>query len=313
MRSPTLPDARPRREGAHVTEMQRRRLLTATLEVVYERGAPALTAASVVERAGVSRRTFYDIFEDRQACVLAAFNDAAATAEGVVVDAAGAHDGWCERVRGSLWALLALFDRQPHLARVLVVEALASGPSVLRARRELLDRLALLVDEGRVESGEGREPPPLTGEGVVGAVFSLIHSHLISTPASSLLDLIGPLMAIVVAPYLGPTAAQQELELPTPAPPGASQPFVTDPFKDLTIRLTYRTLRVLTTIAQTPGASSKQVALCAGITDEGQTSKLLKRLQRNDLIDDTGKPEKGMPRAWTLTDRGERVLAAVGG
>jgi hypothetical protein len=70
---------------------------------------------------------------------------------------------------------------------------------------------------------------------------------------------------------------------------------------------------VLSSIAGTPGISNKQVARTAGIADEGQTSKLLTRLQRYGLIHDTGVgPTQGMPRAWSLTERGEGVLEAVG-
>ena len=64
------------RQGSHVVEMQRRRLLTATTELVYERGVHGLTAAIVAERAGMSRRTFHEIFEDREGCLLAAFEEA---------------------------------------------------------------------------------------------------------------------------------------------------------------------------------------------------------------------------------------------
>jgi DNA-binding MarR family transcriptional regulator len=86
-----------------------------------------------------------------------------------------------------------------------------------------------------------------------------------------------------------------------------------DPFKDLTIRLTYRTARVLSSIAAAPGASSKQVGAASGIGDDGQVSRLLTRLQRHGLIEDSGiGPAHGMPRAWSLTQRGEGVLQAVG-
>ncbi|HXP99311.1 MAG TPA: MarR family winged helix-turn-helix transcriptional regulator, partial [Solirubrobacteraceae bacterium] len=85
------------------------------------------------------------------------------------------------------------------------------------------------------------------------------------------------------------------------------------PFKDLPIRLTYRTARVLSSIADTPGASSKQVADASGITDPGQISRLLSRLRRYDLIQDSGVgPARGMARAWTLTERGQGILQATG-
>src|SRR6185312_8033312 len=94
--------------------------------------------------------------------------------------------------------------------------------------------------------------------------------------------------------YLVPAASRRELERPPKLgntgrtdtnfdrrPPRTSA----DPFRDMPIRFTYRTARVLAVIAADPGASNKHVGAVAGITDQGQTSKLLTRLQRAGLIE----------------------------
>ncbi len=305
-------------------EMQRRRLLTATTEVVYERGVQGLTAALVAERAGMSRRTFHDIFNGREGCLLGAFEEAVNHATQAVQDAVG-EERWAEKIRAGLAGLLSFLDYEPSMARLLIVEALACGEETLRARKRILEQIIEIVDQGRAEGKtlkrdetlkrgqSGREPPPLTAEGTVGAVFSVIHARMLEQDTRSLTDLTGPLMAMIVAPYLGPAAARKELERTVSVPEPVTPRLPADPFKDLPIRLTYRTARVLSSISDTPGASSKQVAQAAGITDEGQTSKLLNRLQRFGLIHDTGVgPTKGLPRAWSLTQRGEDILQAVG-
>jgi hypothetical protein len=152
----------------------------------------------------------------------------------------------------------------------------------------------------------------LTAEGVVGAVFSVIHARVYD--ARPLVELTGALTAMIVEPYLGPVAAKRELERPAETLKRSKPRLPSDPFKDLPIRLTYRTARVLSSIAETPGASSKQIALASGISDDGQTSRLLTRLQKHDLIQDNGiGPTHGMPRAWTLTPRGQNILHAVNG
>jgi AcrR family transcriptional regulator len=309
----TVPTDRAGRQGGHVLEMQRRRLLSATTELVYERGAHGLTAALVAERAGMSRRTFHDIFEDREGCLLAAFEEAAEQATQAVQQAAQAQEKWVDRIRAGLTGLLSFLDYEPSMARLLVVEALACGEQTLNARKDVLAQVIAIVDEGRTSSQGGRGPSPLTAEGTVGAVFSVIHARMLEQDTRSLTELTGPLMAMIVAPYLGPTAARKELELPVSVPEPLTPRLPADPFKDLPIRLTYRTARVLSSISDAPGASSKHIANLAGITDEGQTSKLLNRLQRYGLIHDTGiGPTKGLPRAWTLTQRGENILQAVG-
>lgn len=308
------------REGAHVVEMQRRRLLSAIVELVYEHGARALTVALICERASLSRRTFYELFDDREACLLAAFEDQVEQATHVVEQRVTSETlsrrarSWRERIRVGLIALLSFFDRDPGVARLLVVEALSAGEQTLKARRRVLAQLVAIVDEGRSEAKQSREPPPLTAEGVVGAVSSVIHARILDHDERPFTELAGALMAMIVQPYLGPAVAQRELEKPVTVERQPAVPrFHSDPFKGLPMRLTYRTVRVLCSIADAPGASNKQVARAAGITDEGQTSKLLTRLHRYELIQDSGiGPAKGMPRAWSLTERGEGVLQAVG-
>jgi AcrR family transcriptional regulator len=314
-----LPTDRAGREGGHVLEMQRRRLLSATSEIAYEHGVQGLSVATVCERSGLSRKTFYDLFQGREDCLYATFQDGVQQAARIIEQALAGERSWREQVRSSLAALLSFFDREPAVARLLIVEALSSGPRTLRARRRVLDRAIAFIDQGRSEIKAGHEPPPLTAEGTVGAVFSVIHARMLTDAESgerdraSLMELTGPLMAMIVQPYLGAAVARRELARPPARPDQTAPNLPSDPFKDLPIRFTYRTSRVLSTIAETPGASSKQVAQASGITDDGQASRLLSRLQQHHLIQDTGiGPTKGMPRAWTLTPRGEQILQAVG-
>jgi DNA-binding MarR family transcriptional regulator len=71
--------------------------------------------------------------------------------------------------------------------------------------------------------------------------------------------------------------------------------------------MTYRSLRVLTAITETPGASNRDVAQAAGIGDQGQISRLLRRLAEQGLVENQGLPRNGAPKRWYLTDRGEAL------
>jgi len=315
----TLPVGSREREGAHVQEMQRRRLLTATTELVYERRMGHLTVATVCDRARVSRKTFYDLFERIDDCLLAAFEDGAAQARAAVIEAAAGEQGWRERVRAGLVGLLCFLDREPGVGRLLVVDALAAGEETLQARARLLAELVPLVDGGRSEVKANRQPAPLTAEGIVGAVCSIVHARMVAgVPGSEgeqppLVELTGALMAMIVQPYLGPAAAQKELERPAVTAAGEAPRVPADPFKDLPIRVTYRTARVLATIAADPGASNRYIGTAAGAPDQGQVSKLLGRLQRSGLIENFGAGHaSGEPNAWRLTPRGRAVHAALG-
>ncbi len=302
------------RQGGHVAEMQRWRLLTGVVEVVDERGVQALNVSLVCKRAGVSRRTFYDLFGDRNACLHAAFEDCAARATQAVERSASGHDRWSDTVRAGLTGLLSFLDDDPGAGRLLIVEALSCGGDTLEARRRVMTAVTAVVADGRSEAKRGGEVPPLTAELIVGAVFSAVHARMLEHDPNPLVELVGPLMAMIVQPYLGPSAAQRELHksVEFASPPTATRP-PADPFRGLPMRLTYRTARVLSSIAASPGSSSKDIAASSGITDDGQASRLLRRLQNYGLIEDTGVgPGRGMARAWWLTPRGEGVLQASG-
>ncbi len=304
-------------EHGELARIQRSRVIGATIELVAERGVGGLSVAHIVERSGVSRRTFYDLFEDRRECVAAAFEDALAEVEREVSRACAGESGWRERIRAGVAASLSIFAREPAVARFLVLEAPACGGEVLARRGRVLAQLAVVVDEGRAESRGGGSLPPLTAEGIVGGALAILARALLER--GSLLELVNPLMATIVLPYLGAAAARRELAQPLPAAAISRGPAVhvpVDPFKAAGMRLTYRTVRVLLAVAElgeaAGGASNRAVGSMAGISDQGQISKLLGRLQRIGLIENSGLgPGQGAPNAWSLTQAGRELTDRI--
>ena len=301
-----------------VSEIQRARLLAAMTQVVSERGAANVTVARVVARSGVSRRTFYELFEDREDCFLAAFDDAIARIASEVVPAYEHPGPWRAKIRAALIALLQILDDEPGTGRLVIVETLGAGPKALERRRRVLAQVITAVDEGRREARTGDGPPPLTAEGVVGGVFSVIHARMLAGDRRALLKLAGPLMSTIVLPYLGAAAARRELDRPVPKAPARPRPVNSrsDPLRELPMRLTYRTVRVLMAVAALGGRgsypSNRQVADAAGIKDQGQISKLLARLKGLGLIEQTRRgPARGGPNAWALTKKGREVEDAI--
>jgi DNA-binding MarR family transcriptional regulator len=232
-------------------------------------------------------------------------------------------------VRGGLWTILCFFDREPALARVCVAQALRGGPRVLARREEILARLAGVLDEGRAENARAaRECPSLTAEGLVGATLSIVHTRLTRGERAPLGELFGELMGMIVLPYLGPAAARREQrETPTFAygqknPVGLKSPArladlplisVEDPLAGVPMRLTYRTALVLEAIATRPGVSNRMVGDLAEVADQGQISKLLARLERLGLTENTGPGHaKGERNAWNLTPLGRQVARSLG-
>jgi AcrR family transcriptional regulator len=295
----------PRGASRQVANFQRARMLGAMVSEVAERGASNVSVAHVVARSGVSRRTFYEIFADREACFLAAFDDALQGASAVVTQAYEQSGSWRVKIRAGLVAFLQSLEGDRARGRLLIVESLAAGPLALERRQNVFSQIIPIIDLGRSEvKGEG--PPPLTAEGILGATLSIVHARLLAR--EPLVELTGALMAMVVLPYLGPAAARAELSKPVPKSlPSAAPPSV-DPLRDLEMRLTYRTLRVLIELGQTAGASNRQIGAAAGIGDQGQVSKLLGRLRRLGLIENAhAVREPGSANAWRLTSIGRQL------
>jgi AcrR family transcriptional regulator/DNA-binding MarR family transcriptional regulator len=307
--------------GAYVSVLQRARVLDATVGLVCEFGARQLTVRRVTVRAGVSSKTFYDLFADREECLLATFDRALDQLATVARSAYGSEGEWVARVRRTLGALLVFLDGEQLLRRFVFVDALACGPRVLERRARVLEELARVIDGGRADTKAGRELPPFTAEGAVGAVWGVIHARLLEGSPGPLSGLLNPLMATIVLPYCGPAAATRELSRPAPTPSdrgrngadthtsdgpvggtGASSAAPVD------FRPTLRTFTVLSAIAERPGLNNREVSGRAGVSDQGQISRLLWRLEDQGLVQNTGGREQGTPKAWSLTALGEQAL-----
>lgn len=308
-------------DGMSIASLQRARIMAAAVEVTAEQGAASVSVAHLVGRSGISRRTFYEVFSDRDDCLLAAFEDVLGrVAERVLAACEGEH-GWSERIRVGLGALLGFLDEQPSAARLLLVESLAIGGVTLASRERVVARLVCAVDAGRGESKAGANAPPLTAEGVVGGVLSILARQVgggRSEPggrSETLAGLLNPLMGIVVTPYLGFAACARELRRPIQprmVERRASEPLV-DPFKPAGMRLTYRTVRVLMAVGENAGASNRLIGDLAEMRDQGQISKLLGRLARLGLIENSPPrgPAQGAPNAWRLTGTGRAMADSL--
>ncbi len=314
-----LPAARDVSRG-QVEEVQRSRLLAAAAVTIDELGYEQTSVQRITDRARVSRRTFYELFGNLDACLVGLIDEVVGRIEREFAAAGLERLGWRERVRGGLWVILSFLDEEPVLARVCVVQAPGGGPRVLERREQLLARLAGVLDEGRLEGPRGVECSSVTAEGLVGGAFGVVFARLRGGGREPLTGLLGELMGMIALQYLGPRAARRELQRSAPAPrpaprsPGGvgagGEP---DPLGEVRMRLTYRTARVLLYIAECPLASNRMVGDHAGVADPGQISKLLRRLERLGLVANTGGGhQSGEPNAWTLTPLGRKVSQRLG-
>ena len=195
-----------------MAEMQRSRLLAGAVRVLEEQGYEHATIAHITARARVSRRTFYELFPNREQCVAAVLRDAAEQVRMELERADLAGLPWHAQVRGGLWTILCFLEREPALGRVLVVHALRGSGPVLAAREEIVAELVALVDAGRSEGARGAGCTTLTAEGVVGAALAILYSRLARREPRrpQLTGLLGDLTATIVLPYLGSAVARRE-------------------------------------------------------------------------------------------------------
>src|SRR5271154_1871706 len=140
-----------------VTQIQRSRMLGAAVEVAAEVGYARMTVAQVISRARVSRKTFYDVFTDREDCFVAAFEQALDQAQALACAAYARESSWRDSIRAALARLLLFMDEEPGLAKLCIVEALGAGERVLDRRAKVLEELAEIIDRGRAATTAGRE------------------------------------------------------------------------------------------------------------------------------------------------------------
>ena len=269
-------------------------------------------------RARVSERVFYEIFPSIEECYQAAFEGALERLSRTVDSAARREASWLDRLRAGLVAFLGFLDDEPARGRLLILEIpVTDGVLILRCQQRVLGILTSLLDTGAPDpSGELVLEPMLTSELVVGGAISVIRAQMLKGPGMALVGLAPSLMSFMVRPYLGQIAANVEFNgrpsrvgeaLATE--PGATRARAISRATELPIRATHRTTMVLRAIAEAPYSNNREVAHAAGLADEGQTSKLLARLERQGVIENVGVgAARGEPNAWLLTASGRRAV-----
>jgi AcrR family transcriptional regulator len=299
---------RAKKGKASIKELQRTRLVIAAIAAIEDDGVSRLTVAKVITRARVSRKTFYEFFPDIEACVLAAFEEVVTEGRRLAETAFHSRRDWRRAMRLALHGLLAAMDQQRGLAHLCVVDALAGGPRVLQRRSEILAEVAAAIELGGEDS---RRAPSLMSMGIAGGLVEVLQTRLLTNDSEPLSALHGPLMAMIVMPYYGRQAAEQEF---VPRGPVVMPDIRLGGYRTsktlagLRMRFTYRTALVLTAIAEAPGVSNREVARSAGIVDQGQVSKMLRRLAVHGLIENHGEGQaKGGSNSWRLTRLGVEV------
>jgi AcrR family transcriptional regulator len=183
-------------------------MLGAMAEAVAAKGYAATTVADVVAGAGVSRKTFYEHFREKEECFLAAFDTGVDLLLERIVAAESEYDaGWIEMMRVRVRAYLETLASEPAFARTFLIEVFAAGPHALERRAETLRRFAQLFRDLHVEARrQFPELPPVPEPiyvAAVGAVNELVSDYVREGRTAELPQLEGTLLYITVALFAG--------------------------------------------------------------------------------------------------------------
>jgi len=209
-----LPRGRNAARREVVYESQHRRLLAAMVEAVAEKSYARVAVADVIERAGVSRKTFYEQFADKEDCFLAAY-DAGVDALLVAIDraVAGLAPDWLAAIETGIEVYLEMLAANPAFARTFHIEVLGAGKEALARRVAVHERFAAQLEAVhgalRDDIPEIRDVPTHTFRAAVGAVTELVTTRLLERGAESLPELAEAIVDIELALLVGRELAEQ--------------------------------------------------------------------------------------------------------
>jgi AcrR family transcriptional regulator len=187
-----------------VLRSQRERILDAMAQACASEGYGGATVAAVIARAGVSRKTFYEQFRDREDCFLAAYDAILARFLAEVIAAYQQPElDWPLRVRAAVQALLAFLAAEPAYARMCIVEVLAAGERANDRYTWAVRALASLLDEGSAQLPNPEEvPASISGAVIEGGAF-LIREQILAGRNEQLETLLPDITYAALVPYLG--------------------------------------------------------------------------------------------------------------
>ncbi len=197
-------------DGTLSTEMssaKRERLFEAMLTELAERGYEDISVERVLERCRVSPEEFAAEFEDKDACLFAAYEQ---LTDRLVDDATGTCDPaaeWPERIRGGLKRVLGELAARPEMARVIAKSFPAIRPTAYRRYMAFLEAFTPFLEEGREFSGVAEELPGEVEMLAVGAAEAVIVVEIEAGRAAQLPSMLPAILFSLLVPFLGPDAA----------------------------------------------------------------------------------------------------------
>lgn len=190
-----------------VERSQRERLLAAVVRVTAAKGYESTTVGDILGEAGVGRESFYELFDDKLDCMLAAQKVLVDSLEEQVREVYLAEGPWPARMRAALSVALDWFAADPEAARFMLVEISTVGPAFRPIFQAEFARASTLLEEG---IGEDGPEPQLTQATrlAVGALFARIYEEAVLGRIAELPRLLPDLTYELLVPFIGEEEAR---------------------------------------------------------------------------------------------------------
>jgi AcrR family transcriptional regulator len=185
---------------------QRLRLALAMIDAVGENGYRETRVADVIARAGVSRKTFYELFDNKQDCLLLTFDVISNEAIRRIELAYRGTSGWPGRVEAGIDALLSSALENPGALRLSLLEIPAIGPAGIERRERVLQRFEQFIrDALELAPGEGRLAD-LTVRAIVGGFSRVLYRQVLRGEPTDLSALVPDLSRWAASYYPAPAS-----------------------------------------------------------------------------------------------------------
>jgi len=197
-----LPRGRHKLSRADVRDSQRRRLIEAMLDQVAKLGYPATTVGDVVSAARCSRNAFYELFEDKEACYIAAADETGAEMLDALVSAAEREDTWLDALRSGTRSYLRWWVDHPRYAAAYLIDLPTAGRRALDQRDRVYTDFAAMF-EGLAARARAEQPllpplPALAPRLLVTAITELIAQEVRQGRVDELMGLEDELVRFIV-------------------------------------------------------------------------------------------------------------------
>jgi AcrR family transcriptional regulator len=196
-----------------VAAHQRERLFAATVDLVAKRGYRNTSIDHIVKAARVGYVAFYDLFEGKEDCFLAAFERIVAETTETVAAAVAEETEWPRQIAAALGCTLDLIVADPKRARVALVEVQAAGPLAYARYEETIDRTVPMLRKGRASNPDAAELSATLEEAVLGGIIWVIHQCLVKGELKQTEPLLEETIQIALSPYVGDGEAKQVADI----------------------------------------------------------------------------------------------------